>query len=70
MPRSGFVSTSSYLNLKRGLTPLLDRNRAKPYSGRAISTPKARLLMMWAFFGAFAVLMTAAFRSAFANTQI
>jgi hypothetical protein len=34
---------ASYTDLKKGLTPLLDRIGGKPYSQQQISTPKARL---------------------------
>jgi hypothetical protein len=43
-----FRGAASYNSLKKGLTPLLDRISAKPYFGRAISTPKARLPEMLA----------------------
>jgi hypothetical protein len=44
--RSNLVSfTASYISLTKGLSPLLDRIGAAPYSpGRTISTPVTRLL--------------------------
>jgi hypothetical protein len=43
---------ASYNSLKKGLTALLDRTAARPYFGRAISTPKASLPRDVGFFGA------------------
>src|SRR5438876_9253053 len=48
MPRFGFVFSACYVSLKKALTPLLDRIGTRPYSGRTVSTPKARLPKMLA----------------------
>src|ERR1700761_1434648 len=41
LPLPWFRRPASYNSLKKGLTALLDRTAARPYFGRAISTPKA-----------------------------
>ena len=49
---------------------MLDRIGAKPYCGRAISTPKARLPIALAFLASPRVLDMVAFRSAFGNQPV